>query len=174
MVYWAFAAMLLGSVLMTPVRVGAVYVSGQERPLRLGVMIWAVRLSLPMPRLRLKGKATPALPPRALLRAARLLLSGVSAERLALDVSLHLTDAAATATVCGLIQGALACLKAACPGLPLTARVSADFTGPHSRIRAGGILSLRVGHIIRAGGSLLLDSIAGRLQALTNTRLKAS
>ena len=174
MVYWAFAAMSLWYLLMTPVRVGAVYASEQETPLRLGVMIWAVRLDIPAARLRPRKRPSAFLPKDALFQAARVLLKGVSVERLALDVTLHLDDAAKNALVCGLLRAGVCCLESACPRLPLRARITADFTGTGTHVHAGGILSVRVGHIIRAGGSLLLHLIAGRLNSWTNTRLKAS
>lgn len=174
MVYWAFAAMSLWYLLMTPVRVGAVYASEREEPFRLGVMIWAVRLDIRPERLRPRKRQPSPLPRDALLRAARLLIKGVSVERLALDATLRLDDAAKNALVCGLLRAGICCLQAACPGLPLRARVAADFTGTDTHVHAGGILSVRVGHIIRAGGSLLLHLIAGRLNSWTNTRLKAS
>lgn len=174
MVYWAFAAMSLCYLLMTPVRVGAVYASEREKPFRLGVMIWAVRLDIPTSRPRPRKRPSASLPKDALFQAARVLLKGVSVERLALDVTLRLDDAAKNALVCGLLRTGVCCLQTACPRLPLRARVAADFTNAATRIRAGGILSVRVGHIIRAGGSLLLHLIAGRLNSWTNTRLKAS
>ena len=174
MVYWAFAAISLCYLLMTPVRVGAVYASEREKPFRLGVMIWAVRLDIPTSRPRPRKRQLSPLPRDALLQAARVLLKGVSVERLALDVTLRLDDAAKNALVCGLLRAGVCCLKSACPRLPLRARIAADFTNAATRIRAGGILSVRVGHIIRAGGSLLLHLIAGRLNSWTNTRLKAS
>lgn len=174
MVYWAFAAMALWYLLMTPVRVGAVYASEREEPFRLGVMIWAVRLDIRPERLQLRKRQPSPLPKDALLQAARVLLKGVSVERLALDVTICLDDAAKNALVCGLLRAGVCCLESACPRLPLRARITAGFTGAATRVHAGGILSVRVGHIIRTGGSLLLHSIAGRLNSWTNTRLKAS
>lgn len=174
MVYWAFAAMSLCCLLMTPVRVGAVYASEREEPFRLGVMIWAVRLDIRLECLRPRKRQPSSLPRDALLRAAIMLIKGVSVERLALDAMLRLDDAAKNALVCGLLRAGVCCLKTACPRLPLRARITADFAGAATRVHAGGILSVRVGHIIRTGGSLLLYLIAGRLNSWTNTRLKAS
>ena len=103
MVYWAFAAISLWYLLMTPVRVGAVYASEREKPFRLGVMIWAVRLDIPTSRPRPRKRQLSPLPRDALRQAARVLLKGVSVERLALDVTLRLDDAAKNALVCGLL-----------------------------------------------------------------------
>lgn len=174
MVYWSSAAVALLYLLMTPVRLGAAYAGAREKPLRLGVMFWAIRVQI-APKSRARSASVPSgIPPRALLQAARTLLKGLRVERLSLDASIHLPDAAHTALACGLLSSVCRALQASCPSLRLTARVRADFSGSRSCVRAGGILSVRVGHIIRAGTLFLVYLIAGRLQSWINTRSKAS
>ena len=175
MVYWVTAAAALFYLLMTPVRLGAVYANGRDNPLRLGVLIGPVRLQPDARRLRL-GTPPEAqrIPARGLLKALSFLLRGITVERLAIDLSVHRDDAAQSALLCGLTRALATSLQCAFPRLPLRARITADFSGAPTGLRAGGILSIRLGHIIGAGGLFLLYSIAGRLHAWINTRLRAS
>lgn len=174
MVYWSAAAVALFYLLMTPVRLGAAYADARERPLRLGVLFWVFRLEIDLNRPRARPKKPPDVPRKALSKAAVLLLRGIRVERLHLEGTLHLQDAAGTALLCGALNAAFCALQAALPRLPLHVRVQPDFSAPRSRLRAGGILSVRAGHIIRAGTLFLMYLIAGRLHSWTNTRLKAS
>ena len=175
MVYWVTAAAALFYFLMAPVRLGAIYASNRENPLRLGVLIGPVRLQPDAKRLRLGAPPEAGrIPVKALVKALAFLLRGITVERLAVDLSVHLDDAAHSALLCGLTRALATSIQYAFPRLPVRARITADFSSARTGLRAGGILSIRLGHIIGAGGLFLLYSIAGRLHAWINTRLRAS
>ena len=161
MVYWVAALVTLVYLWMTPVRAGVLYVSG--RPVRLGLLIGPVRIQ-PDPARLLKKKKAPKKAPlfarQDLLRAASLLLKGVQVEKIALEASLHTPDACHTALLCGLAGGLCNSVRACFPSLSLHARVSPDFHGPKSQVRAGGIMSITIGHIIRTAFFLLTHTIS--------------
>lgn len=107
-------------------------------------------------------------------RALKYLYRHVRPHRLKAYVHFSLTDAAATAFLYGTVDSALSAVRAIKPGLPLNARVSADFRSGHTQADLCGILSCRFGHIMAAALIWGRDYLARRLHTWINSRSKAS
>ena len=187
-----FACLICALVFLAalPVRLGALKLP--EKALRLGISIGFIHIqtdvcfmllnnvptielhfrrhsrALPLTRETLR----PSNPP-PLKNTLHFLKERVRLDRLNVDASVCLGDAALTAPACALLT---ACAEAAHHILPdalVRCRFSCAFSG-RGVLRALGIVSLRGGHIMIAALILGRDVIARRLHQWTNTPSKPS
>ena len=111
----------------------------------------------------------------SLSRAFGYLFRHTSPYRLTAHIHLSLTDAAHTASLCGILRSSLNALHAVRPALPLDASVTADFRSMQTQLDLCGILSCRLGHIMAAALIGGRDYLSGRIRSwITDNRSKAS
>ncbi len=173
-----------------PVRLGALKLP--DKALRLGATVGFVRIQTDVyfkfqsavPTLELHFRRhsrtlplthetlRPANPP-PLKNALRFLRGRVRLDRLYIDATVSLGDAALTAPTCALLTACAEAARHILPDAPIRCRFGCAFSG-HGSLRALGIVSLRGGHIMIAALILGRDVIARRLQQWTNTPSKPS
>lgn len=173
-----------------PVRLGALKLP--DKALRLGATVGFVRIqtdvyfkfqnAVPTLELRFRRHSfslplthetlRPANPP-PLKNALRFLRGRVRLDRLYIDATVSLGDAALTAPACALLTACAEAARHILTDAPIRCRFGCAFSG-HGSLRALGIVSLRGGHIMIAALILGRDVIARRLQQWTNTPSKPS
>lgn len=134
--------------------------TGRDRPLQVGVGVFARPKKLRVPKARKKMRV-PGVPRGALLRAAFSLLKRI---RFHGEATLCAGDAALTA----LLSGALMALTLG------RVRVSPDFSVGPLRARFSGMVSLKPGHIMLVALVWAQEEISGRIIAWRSMRSRAS
>ena len=191
MVYLAAGLMALFYLIMTPVRAGAAWRTGQ--PVRMGVTIGPFRFTAhgemkyvigagliasmthdtsgkqrELSLMRSSADSAALISSiAALSRPLKYLFRHVKPWRLQVHVRFAFPGADRTALMWGFSKALLSALRAARPDLPLSASVSADFRSGHTQADLCGILSCRLGHIMAAGLIWCRDYLCRRFHTWT-------
>ena len=187
-----FACLICALIFLAalPVRLGALKLP--DKALRLGITVGIVQIqtdvyfefqnaaptivlrfrrhsrALPLTRETLR----PSNPP-PLKNALRFLKGHVRLDRLNVEATVSLGDAALTAPACALLTACAETARRIRPDAPIRCRFECAFSG-RGLLRALGIVSLRGGHIMIAALILGRDVIARRLHQWINTPSKPS
>lgn len=160
-VYLAFALAVFFYAANVPIRFAFTLRAGDPRVLKLGVGVFNARyiiepeLTIPHPRLNadFKWGAGAA---RAAARTFRYLLKSARNEGMRCSLRIGGGDAARTALIWG---AAVAVFDALC----VPARIEPDFSAQRFQLSGGGIVWLRLGHIIRAACIAAIELIKGKV-----------
>lgn len=173
MLIYLWLALLVGFYASNvPVRAAFSISLGEQNALRLGVGVfsagWIWEKNLEGAALFSPGWAKRARMPlnsgsvRFFLRAARYLMRHAVVRDARLSLLLGTGGAASTALICGAVNAVLSVLAAR--RVPVRARVAPRFEGRALKLSAGGMLSVRAGHIILAAVLGAAQDIARRVK----------
>lgn len=182
-VYLTTAAAALFYALNLPIRFAFTLNIGDENLLRVGVGLFQARYIIEK-RFELSGEKARATYQkvnqnrsgsvmRAGLGSARHFIRHARFPDARMSIRLGVGDAALTALICGTFQILLQALNMS-GVIRLPARVTPDFSHQRLTLSAGGMVHVRLGHIIGAALVFVRELVSGRIKQWTDIQLRVS